>query len=171
MDIHQVNSRALYDGPEVEDEIQPEGRSGTEDDVHDDKESRLEQRTTRASAVSGEDSFPDGGARAWSVVVGSWFALFASMGLMNTIALFQAYVLSHQLRDYDEGTVGWIFSVYTFLAFFCGIYIGPVFDKYGPRWLVIAGSVITVGGVVFMSFCSGRSTPWGGDESISRREG
>ncbi|KPM45067.1 hypothetical protein AK830_g1487 [Neonectria ditissima] len=159
MDCHQVTSRALHDGPIDADnfddtaDISPDTRpsygpghgNGTVD---------LEKRATVVSNASFEETYPEGGFKAWSVVAGSWFALFASLGLMNTLGTFQAYVLENQLKDYSEGTVGWVFSIYTFLAFFCGVYIGPVFDKYGPKWLVIAGSVFTVSGMVFMSFCT-----------------
>ncbi|KAG6006976.1 hypothetical protein E4U21_006496 [Claviceps maximensis] len=116
-----------------------------------------ERGTTTASSSStshqDEETYPEGGLQAWLVVLGSWFALMSSMGLMNSIGVFQAYTIGHQLQGYSEGTVGWIFSIYTFLAFFCGVYIGPVFDKYGPRWLIVVGCVITVSGVVCMSFC------------------
>lgn len=157
MDCNQVNSRALHDEP-VDDvdyiaETGPDTRPGYRQGPD------LEKRATAVSNASYEETYPEGGLQAWSVVAGSWFCLFASLGLMNTIATFQAYVLSHQLSDYSEGTVGWIFSLYTFLAFFCGVYIGPVFDKYGPRWLVVAGAVFTVGGMVFMSFCTGELLP------------
>lgn len=148
MDVHQVTSRAI-NGPD-EDLIQPEAEF---QDGHHNKND-LEKHPTNVSSASYQETYPEGGWEAWLVVLGSWFSLFASLGLMNTIALFQAYTLSHQLKGYSEGTVGWIFSLYTFLAFFCGVYIGPVFDKYGPKWLVAAGSVFTVGGVVFMSFCT-----------------
>lgn len=151
MDVHQVTSRALYDEPDNEsDEI----RSVT-DAAQQGTGTDLEKRATGASAASYQETYPEGGLKAWSVVAGSWFSLFASLGLMNTIGTFQAYALAHQLSGYSEGTVGWVFSLYTFLAFFCGIYIGPIFDKYGPRWLVIAGAVFTVGGMIFMSFCTG----------------
>ncbi|KAH7176471.1 major facilitator superfamily domain-containing protein [Dactylonectria macrodidyma] len=151
MDCHQVNSRALHDGAEsfIDDaEITPHARTGSDGGAD------LEKRATAVSTASYEETYPEGGLQAWSVVAGSWFCLFASLGLMNTLGTFQAYVLEHQLKGYSEGTVGWVFSIYTFLAFFCGVYIGPVFDKYGPRWLVVAGSAFTVGGMVFMSFCT-----------------
>ncbi|KAF7533499.1 hypothetical protein G7Z17_g13504 [Cylindrodendrum hubeiense] len=157
MDCHQVNSRALHDGNssiyDVDDnaaEITPEVRPGQFGQSGVD----LEKRPTVVSTASYEETYPEGGFQAWSVVAGSWFALFASLGLMNTLGTFQAYVLDNQLKGYNEGTVGWVFSIYTFLAFFCGVYIGPVFDKYGPKWLVIAGSAFTVGGMIFMSFCT-----------------
>jgi hypothetical protein len=82
---------------------------------------------------------------------------FAGLGITNTIAVFQSYVSTHQLADYSESSIGWIFSLYTFLAFFCGIYIGPIFDKYGPRWLIAAGVVCVVVAQMLFSICTGRS--------------
>lgn len=152
MDCHQVTSRALHDENDIIDHVNHidggDVKPGTD----------LEKQRTTASTASYQETYPEGGLQAWSVVAGSWFTLFASLGLMNTLGTFQAYVLNNQLKEYSEGTVGWVFSVYTFLAFFCGVYIGPVFDKYGPRWLVITGAVFTVGGMVFMSFATGKST-------------
>ncbi|KAI9731414.1 MAG: hypothetical protein M1835_003530, partial [Candelina submexicana] len=58
---------------------------------------------------------------------------------MNTVGTFQAYLSTHQLSNYSEGDIGWIFSLYVFLAFFCGILIGPIFDAKGPRLLVFLG--------------------------------
>ncbi|KAM6535472.1 hypothetical protein FALCPG4_005032 [Fusarium falciforme] len=148
MDCHQVTSRALHDENDIIDHVNHidggDVKPGTD----------LEKQRTTASTASYQETYPEGGLQAWSVVAGSWFTLFASLGLMNTLGTFQAYVLNNQLKEYSEGTVGWVFSVYTFLAFFCGVYIGPVFDKYGPRWLVIAGAAFTVGGMVFMSFAT-----------------
>lgn len=162
MDPLQVTSRAIHDEPltqvtthdpaSAEPEIKQAGLGPNLPD--------LEKQTTAVSASpSHAESYPEGGLAAWTVVLGAWFAMFSSLGLMNTLAVFQAYVLSHQLEGYSEGTVGWIFSVYTFLAFFCGVYIGPVFDKYGPKWLIVAGCVCVVLGVVLMSFCTGRVSP------------
>lgn len=105
-----------------------------------------------------QEAYPEGGLQAWLVVLGSWLALFSAMGLMNSLATFHAYIGSHQLRDYSHGAVGWIFSVYTFLAFFGGIYIGPVFDKYGPRWLILAGSVCVVASLMLLSISTGNSS-------------
>ncbi|PFH58683.1 hypothetical protein XA68_13356 [Ophiocordyceps unilateralis] len=174
MDVHQVNSRALHDDDDDsaatttmttttstaavaaaaaavatdDDDDDEAAASVCEDDGADGD--ALEKR---ASSASYEEAYPEGGLRAWLVVLGSWFAMVSSMGLMNTVGIFQAYTLRHQLRHHSEGTVGWIFSTYTFLSFFCGVYIGPVFDKYGPRWLVVAGCVSTFTGVLLMSFC------------------
>ncbi|KAH8818472.1 major facilitator superfamily domain-containing protein [Hyaloscypha sp. PMI_1271] len=88
--------------------------------------------------------FPEGGRRAWLVVFGSWCALFSSLGLMNTMGAFQAYISTHQLKHLDVAVVGWIFSLYAFLTFGAGLFVGPLFDKYGPKWLVLSGSVLVV---------------------------
>ncbi|KAF6810229.1 riboflavin transporter MCH5 [Colletotrichum sojae] len=98
-----------------------------------------------------ENEYPEGGMRAWLVVLGSWFASFSALGISNTIATLHAYVSKHQLAGYSEGSIAWIFSVYMFLIFFCGIYVGPIFDKYGARWLILAGTVGVVTAQMLLS--------------------
>jgi hypothetical protein len=102
----------------------------------------------------GDETYPEGGREAWLVVFGAFCGLLAALGLMNTIATFQSYTARHQLSDYTEGTVGWIYSIYTFLAFGCGIYIGPLFDKYGPRWLILPGGIGVVLSLMLLSICT-----------------
>lgn len=117
----------------------------------------VEAQTSDDEDVDDEDSYPEGGLQAWLVVLGAWLALFSALGLMNTLATFQAYVATHQLKDHTEGQIGWIFSLYTFLTFFCGIYIGPTFDRYGPRWVILGGTLCLVVSLVGLSFCTGTS--------------
>lgn len=87
-------------------------------------------------------TYPEGGLGAWSVVLGSFLGLIASLGMMNTVGIYHAYIAEHFLADYSESTVSWIFSMYVFLSFFCGLQIGPIFDAHGPRLLVLAGSIL-----------------------------
>ncbi|KZF24341.1 MFS general substrate transporter [Xylona heveae TC161] len=103
---------------------------------------------------SKDDRFPEGGVRSWSVVFGSLCALTASMGLLNSIGTFQAYISTHQLNDYSDGTVGWIFSLYICLSFICGIQTGPVFDAKGPRLLIFAGSLLLVLSMFLLGVCT-----------------
>ncbi|KAI1379128.1 MFS general substrate transporter [Hypoxylon crocopeplum] len=102
----------------------------------------------------GDETYPEGGLQAWLVVLGSWCGLLASLGLMNSIATFQTYIATHQLSNYDEGNIGWIFSFYTALCFVCGVYIGPFFDKYGPKWLIGPGGLGVVASVMLLSICT-----------------
>ena len=91
--------------------------------------------------------FPEGSLRAWLVVLGSFSGMTASFGVLNSAGTFQVYLSMNQLADESPSAVGWIFSLYAFLTFFCGVQIGPIFDAYGPRWLVFAGTVCLVGGM------------------------
>jgi MFS family permease len=105
-----------------------------------------------------KNEYPEGGLRAWLVVFGSWCALFASLGIMNTLGTFQAFLTTHQLSNYNESTIGWIFSVHTFMAWFGGIFIGPLFDKYGPKTLVLLGSVCVVVSMILLGLCRGEKS-------------
>ncbi|KAJ5628945.1 hypothetical protein N7490_011173 [Penicillium lividum] len=115
--------------------------------VHRDPMSRV---TTDAEG----NVYPEGGREAWLVVFGSFLGLFGSLGLINTIGTFQAYIEEHQLKDYSSGDVGWIFGMFAFLTFFCGVQIGPIFDARGPRALVFAGSVCEMAFVILLGFCT-----------------
>ncbi|KAL3259637.1 hypothetical protein ABHI18_005233 [Aspergillus niger] len=88
------------------------------------------------------------------VVFGSFLAFLGSLGLVNTIGTFQAYIESHQLKDHSTGSIGWIFGIYIFLAFFCGVQIGPVFDARGPRFLIFAGSISEMAMIILLGFCT-----------------
>ena len=99
--------------------------------------------------------YPEGGLRAWLVVFGSFCGMTAGFGYMNTIGIFHAYLGSHQLAQYGEQAIGWVFSVYVFLSFFCGVQIGPVFDAHGPRWILAIGTVCLLLSAFLMGECTG----------------
>ncbi|KAL4924073.1 uncharacterized protein BDV17DRAFT_295795 [Aspergillus undulatus] len=96
------------------------------------------------------ETFPDGGVRAWSVVLGSWCAFLPTFGLMNTTGVFTDWLATDQLQGYTRSDVSWIFSLYMFFLWFEGVQVGPIFDRYGPRYLVSAGTVgLTVAVMMF----------------------
>ncbi|KAL8654754.1 MAG: hypothetical protein Q9226_003302, partial [Calogaya cf. arnoldii] len=119
------------------------------------QEEKLPSAPTKSHSNAPESQFkvvyPEGGLRAWLVVFGSFSGMLASFGLMNIVGTFQAYLTSHQLANESPSVVGWIFSIYVFLAFGCGLQIGPIFDRKGPRWLVLAGTVCLVVGMIGVS--------------------
>ncbi|KAF2458321.1 major facilitator superfamily domain-containing protein [Lineolata rhizophorae] len=116
---------------------------------------RLDHYTSSVPETSeGEHTYPEGGLQAWLVVFGSFCGMTTAFGLINCIGPIQAYIMTHQLESYEESTVGWIFSVYIFLTFFCGIQIGPVFDTYGPRLLLLAGSFCLCTSVLTLGVCT-----------------
>ncbi|GAB1312224.1 Major facilitator superfamily domain-containing protein [Madurella fahalii] len=105
-----------------------------------------------ASSVSDVDErFPEGGIRAWFIVLGCWLGLFASLGLMNILAAFPPYISTNHPLQPSTGAVGGIIGGYTFLNLSLGIYVGPLFDKYGPRWLILAGTVCLVASLLLVN--------------------
>ena len=116
------------------------------------------QSTRALTIIEDENFYPEGGLEAWLVVFGCWCSLLAALGVMNTLASFQANIHRNQLKDYTEGQIGWIFSVYAALSFGLGVFVGPIFDKFGARALMITGSVGVVVGMMLMSVCTGKFT-------------
>ena len=95
--------------------------------------------------------FPDGGLKAWTVVLGGFCCLFVSFGWINCIGVFQTYYQEHQLSVYSPSTVAWIPALQTFMMFFGGPIVGKLFDYYGPRWLLLGGSFLHVFGLMMTS--------------------
>ncbi|KAF8859551.1 riboflavin transporter MCH5 [Acephala macrosclerotiorum] len=83
--------------------------------------------------------YPEGGLAAWTVVFGAFCGLCGGVGTMNTIGAFQQHISQHQLHNYSDGDIGWIFGIYAFLSYACGLIVGPLFDQYDARWLIAAG--------------------------------
>ncbi|KAJ5130959.1 uncharacterized protein N7515_006998 [Penicillium bovifimosum] len=109
---------------------------------------------SRVTTDAEGNTYPEGGLEAWLVVLGSFLGLFGSLGLVNTIGTFQAYLQTHQLKEHSSGTNGWIFGMFAFLTFFCGVQVGPIFDARGPRLLVFIGSVFEMAMIILLGFCT-----------------
>lgn len=95
--------------------------------------------------------FPDGGLKAYLVVFGSFLGLIANFGILNAIGAIQAYVSTHQLKNVGASTISWIFSLYMFLTFLTSIFVGPVFDRAGSFYLLVAGGLLILAGFMGLS--------------------
>ncbi|KAB8274026.1 major facilitator superfamily domain-containing protein [Aspergillus minisclerotigenes] len=95
--------------------------------------------------------YPEGGLRAWLVVLGSWCAMVPSMGLLNTIGVLHAWTADHQLAQYSSSSLGWIFGAFSFFLYFGGAQVGPIFDSRGVLPVVLPGSIGIVLSVFFFS--------------------
>ena len=94
---------------------------------------------------------PDGGREAWLCVLGAFCCLFCSFGWISCIGVFQDYYQTHQLSNMSPSTVAWIPSLETFMMFVWGPVIGKVYDNYGPRFLLLAGTFLHVFGLMMTS--------------------
>lgn len=97
----------------------------------------------------------DGGLQAWTVVLGAWCAMVPSMGLLNTLAILEAWLTEHELEHVSKSTAGWIFSSYAFFLYFCGAQVGPIFDAHDVKWLIVPGSVGIFASLILLSFSEG----------------
>ncbi len=135
---------------ETEANIIPEPENVAEADL---EKGGLKPPQPAGSGINPAD-FPDGGWEAWLVVFGGWCGLFCTFGLVNCIGVFEEYYIHGPLSAYDQGTVSWIPSVQVWAMSFFGIFFGRVFDSYGPRWLLIIGTVFYVFGLMMTSLAS-----------------
>ncbi|KAH7011232.1 major facilitator superfamily domain-containing protein [Ilyonectria destructans] len=101
--------------------------------------------------VNDDISYPEGGSEAWMVVIGAWCAMIPPMGLINTLAVLQAWVSENELPNITESKTGWIFSCYAFFITACGAQVGPIFDAHDIKVLMIPGSIGIVASMIFLS--------------------
>ncbi|KFZ00662.1 hypothetical protein V501_10572 [Pseudogymnoascus sp. VKM F-4519 (FW-2642)] len=88
-----------------------------------------------------DETYPDGGLRAWLVVLGSFFLLFATFGFQASVGLFQLHWSLNQLSDSSPSKIAWIPSVFIFLSLALSIQTGAIFDRYGARYILLFGSI------------------------------
>ena len=120
----------------------------------DNNNNDIENTISRVSTDRAGNTYPEGGRAAYTVVFGSFCGCLMSLGVMNTLTTYNAYISAHQLSNMNASKIGWIFGIYAFLSFFLGLQIGPLFDAYGPRWLVASGSICLLLCHVLMAQCS-----------------
>ncbi|KAB8073921.1 major facilitator superfamily domain-containing protein [Aspergillus leporis] len=121
---------------------------------HVKKPSRYPPTTADPIPIDTEVTYPEGGRDAWLVVLGAWCGLTASLGIYNTAGVFEVVVSKVLLPEDAPSTLGWIFSVYAFVNWVCGVQVGPTFDAMGPRALIIAGTICTLVGIFSLSVCT-----------------
>lgn len=83
------------------------------------------------------DQYPDGGWRAWLVVLGAWCALVPAFGIVNTIAVLEEWLSEHQLKDYPKSSVSWIFSLWIFFFYLGGVQVGMLVSPSSRRSLAL----------------------------------
>lgn len=119
-----------------------------------------ERQTSRHQSAYQSDhddeiTYPEGGLAAWTVAIGSWCAMTAGLGLVNSTGVLEAYASNGILSSYSASATGWIFGIYVFLTYFGGIQAGPIFDARGPTDLMMFGSLCIVVGIFTLSFATG----------------
>jgi len=91
-----------------------------------------------------DDDFPDGGLRAWLVVVGCFCNAFATVGYVTSWGTFQAYYEVTLLKQYTPSTISWIGSIQYSLIFLPGLVVGRLFDLGYFRWVFLFSSALLI---------------------------
>lgn len=95
--------------------------------------------------------FPEGGLRAYLVLVGSFLGLIGSLAFCNSVGAVESYIKEHILIKQPTSTVAWIFSIYNFMEFGMSLITGPIFDKVGARIPISIGICLFAIGIMTMS--------------------
>ncbi|KAK0490502.1 major facilitator superfamily domain-containing protein [Armillaria novae-zelandiae] len=78
---------------------------------------KTEYNSDSVEASTNLEDFPDGGLRAWLIIGGTMCSAFATIGFVNTWAVFQEYYQETVLKDSNPSTIAWIGSVQYALIF------------------------------------------------------
>ncbi len=141
---------ATSDQPQGSPVLQPQDEKKPQLDSTSDSESATATLPTSPDTFS---AAPEGGARAWLVVVGAACIFFSCLGFMNSFGVFQAYYMTHQLSDHTPDEVAWIGSLAACIQFAGGALSGPLFDRYGA-WVIRPGAVLYVFALMMTSLCN-----------------
>ncbi|KAK6725356.1 hypothetical protein SNK04_004161 [Fusarium graminearum] len=62
-----------------------------------------------------EVEYPEGGREAWLVVLGGWFGLFCTFGLVTCVGVFLEHYQTGPLSEHSPSTISWITSLQVFI--------------------------------------------------------
>ncbi|KAL4964250.1 major facilitator superfamily domain-containing protein [Aspergillus stella-maris] len=93
----------------------------------------------------------EGGLRGWLQVLGTLFILFNVWGLAFAFGSFQSYYTLTLLPTSNPSAISWVGTIQSWLLIIGGLVSGPLFDQGHYRVLLIAGSFLSVFGVMMLS--------------------
>ncbi|GEQ67702.1 hypothetical protein JCM33374_g1367 [Metschnikowia sp. JCM 33374] len=117
-----------------------------------DPRSAIDPASAIEDPLQDTQTYPDGGWKAYSVVLGSHLGLLVHFGVLNSVGAVQAYVSNHQLAGEKVSSVSWVFSIYMCIPFFLGALVGPVFDRKGSTILLACSTILLFVGFLALSF-------------------
>ncbi|KAF9017421.1 MFS general substrate transporter [Hymenopellis radicata] len=118
------------------------------DALIDEKRSAVEGNERQDDALAdvvARDDFPDGGLRAWLVILGAMCNTFTTLGYVNSWGVFQSYYQTGLLKDTPPSNIAWIGSIQYCLVFFPAFVAGRLFDLgyWPPVFLSCSALLVT----------------------------
>ncbi|KAJ5643634.1 uncharacterized protein N7484_006141 [Penicillium longicatenatum] len=97
---------------------------------------------------------PEGGLRGWLCCAGGSLGLFATLGFLNAIGIFQTTYQETLLKDYTSSDISWIFTIQLALIWAPGSLFGRIVDTYGPRPVMLPCTFLCVFSLCMTSLCT-----------------
>lgn len=122
--------------------------------------------TTPSTSISDEESlysyryhndptfFPNGGIRAWLQVVGGFFAVFVTWGLVTSFGAFQSYYRDVLMPDVSSFKMGWITSIQASCLLLGGTLSGRLYDIGYFYHLITISTVVTFTSFMLVAQCT-----------------
>ncbi|KDQ61310.1 hypothetical protein JAAARDRAFT_32317 [Jaapia argillacea MUCL 33604] len=100
-----------------------------------------------------DDEPPDGGTKAWLIVLGSLTMNFSTFGFINAWGTFQAYYEQTLLPGTSPSAIAWIGSIQYSLVFLPGLVSGRLFDLGYFRIPLLVASLIHLAATFLIAEC------------------
>ncbi|KAJ4466245.1 major facilitator superfamily domain-containing protein [Lentinula aciculospora] len=142
---HSLNEKKEVNEKHVEEMVIP-----AVDELEDHQAEDDAMRSTEQQSID----FPDGGLRAWLVVLGTFFSAFASFGYVNAWGVFQAYYEETMLTKYSPSTIAWIGSVQYAFVLLPALFSGRLFDLGIFKIPFLGASILVVTCTVLVGQCT-----------------
>ncbi|KAJ3554833.1 hypothetical protein NM688_g2902 [Phlebia brevispora] len=107
-----------------------------------------------SSSEDAVDKCPDGGLKAWLVVLGLAAGSCTSFGLVQAWGVFQAYYTETLLADTSPSNIAWIGSIQYSFGFMPGILFGRLFDMGYLRLPMLSASALLVAATIATGQCT-----------------
>lgn len=98
--------------------------------------------------------FPEGGLRAWLVVLGTGLVLSSTVGLVSSWGVFQTYYATELLSGTDPSNIAWIGSIQYFLVYLPSLLSGRLFDFGYLKLPMAIASTVLVAALLLLAQCT-----------------
>ncbi|KAH8197775.1 hypothetical protein TruAng_008064 [Truncatella angustata] len=122
--------------------------------VEDKRDASKELPSNTTPVLTGQPAVgppPNGGWKAWSQVVGGFFLMVNTWGLINAFGVFQAYYQATILSHKTPADIAWIGSIQGFLMLIIAVFCGWALDAGYFYALAAAGVIFQVFGMMMTS--------------------
>ncbi|KAJ7511314.1 MFS general substrate transporter [Mycena galericulata] len=98
-------------------------------------------------------AFPEGGARAWATVAGTFLVQFCGFGYTTSFGVYQDFYTRDYLTHSSSSAISWIGSVNALLVISGGLFAGRLYDRGHFYALLYGGATLQCFSLFMLSVC------------------